>query len=86
MNEARFLRVEAVCSALSAVTTLLLIFLPDFFIAAQGFEARMARVHESAYILRSWVYLLHPFLVLTAAGFVVFLVRGRHMSQLRPSR
>ena len=42
MNEARFLRVAAVCSALSAVTTLLLIFLPDFFIAAQGFEAREA--------------------------------------------
>ena len=66
MNEARFLRVAAVCSAISSVTTLLLIFLPDFFINAQGFEARMARVHEPAYILRSWVYLLHPFLVLTA--------------------
>jgi hypothetical protein len=67
MSEVRFLRVAALCSALSAVTTLLLIFLPEFFSTTQGFEARMARVHEPAYRLRSWVYLLHPFLVLTAA-------------------
>ena len=75
MNEARFLRVAAVCSAISSVTTLLLIFLPDFFINAQGFEARMARVHEPAYILRSWVYLLHPFLVLTAGLGIMFAIR-----------
>ena len=75
MNEARFLRVAAACSALSAVTTLLLIFLPDFFIDAQGFEARMARVREPACILRSWVYLVHPFLVLTAALGILFVIR-----------
>ena len=49
MNESRFLRVAAVCSVVSAVTTLLLIFLPEFFVDAQGFEARIARVHETAY-------------------------------------
>jgi hypothetical protein len=75
MNEARFLRFAAVCSALSAITTLLLIFLPEFFASAQGFEARMARVHEPAYILRSYVYLLHPFLVFTAALGIMFALR-----------
>ena len=76
-NEARFLRVAAVCSALSSITTLLLIFLPEWFAAGQGFEARMARVHETPYILRSWVYLLHPFVVLTAALGVMFALRRK---------
>ena len=63
----RFFRIAAMASLLSAVTTLLLIFLPDLFAPATDFEARMARVHEGAYVLRSWVYLLHPFAVFTAA-------------------
>ena len=67
----------AVCSALSAVTTLMLIFLPEFFASAQGFEARMARVHETAYRLRAWAYLLHPFIVLTAALGIAFAIRQR---------
>jgi hypothetical protein len=63
----RFYRFAALCSLLSAVTTLLLIFLPELFAPAPDFAARMARIHEGAYLLRSWVYLLHPFLVFTAA-------------------
>lgn len=62
-----FYRTAAVCSWLSAVTTLLLIFLPEFYAPADTFEGRMARVQDPAYVLRSWVYLLHPFLVVTAA-------------------
>ncbi len=75
MIDARFFRVAAVCSMLSAITTLMLIFLPEFFASAQGFEARVARVHEVPYQLRSWAYLLHPFLVLTAALGVMFAIR-----------
>jgi hypothetical protein len=63
----RFFRVAAVCSLLSVFTTLLLIFLPEFFPPAPDFDARMARVHSAAYQVRAWVYLLHPFLVFTAA-------------------
>ena len=77
MNEARFLRVAAVCSVLSALTTLMLIFLPEFFASTQGFEARMARVHETAYRLRAWAYLLHPFITLTAALGIAFAIRHR---------
>jgi hypothetical protein len=64
----RFFRVAATCSMLSAVTTLLLIFLPDLFSPVQDFEGRMGRVHEAAYQLRAWVYLVHPFLAFTAAS------------------
>ena len=63
----RFYRVAAICSFLSVLTTLTLIFLPEWFLPAPDFAARMGRVHEAAYQLRAWAYLLHPFLVFTAA-------------------
>jgi hypothetical protein len=63
----RFLRFAAVCSLLSVLSTLLLIFLPELFAPSTDFTTRMARVYEGAYRLRAWVYLLHPFLVFTAA-------------------
>lgn len=62
-----FYKRAAVCSVLSAVTTLGLIFLPRFFAPVEGFEARMGRVHDPVYVLYSWVYLVHPFLTFTAA-------------------
>lgn len=46
---------------------MLLIFLPELFNEITDFEGRMNRVHEPACVLRSWVCLLHPFLVLVAA-------------------
>lgn len=70
-----FYRSAAICSALTAVTTLCLIFLPDFFQPVEGFAGRMSRVHEPAYQLRAWVYLLHPFLVLMASLAVAMRIR-----------
>jgi hypothetical protein len=70
-----FYRAAAICSMLSAVTTLLLIFLPEFFTPVEGFEGRMMRVDDAAYALRSWVYLLHPFVVLMAALGVAMRIR-----------
>jgi hypothetical protein len=71
----QFYRTAAVCSVLSAVTTLLLIFLPEFFAPGEGFEARMARVYDPAYRLRSWVYFVHPFITLMAAFAVAMRLR-----------
>jgi hypothetical protein len=73
-----FYRTAAVCSVLSAVTTLLLIFLPEFFAPTDGFAGRMQRAMDPAYVLRSWVYLLHPFLVFTAALGVAMRLRRTH--------
>ncbi len=75
--DVRFFRVAALCSLISAVTTLLLIFLPDWFADVRDFEGRMGRIHEGAYQLRAWVYLLHPFLVFTAALGLALAVGGR---------
>jgi hypothetical protein len=73
-----FYRTAAICSVLSAITTLLLIFLPDFYAPTEGFAGRMQRVTDPAYVLRSWVYLVHPFLVLTAALGVAMRLRRTH--------
>lgn len=62
-----FYRSVAVCSILSAITTLGLIFLPDLYQPVEGFEGRMRRVDDPAYALRSWVYLVHPFITFAAA-------------------
>ena len=73
-----FYRAAAVSSVLSAVTTLLLIFLPDFYAPAEGFDGRMNRVADPAYVARSWVYLIHPFLTLTAAVGVAMRIGRLH--------
>jgi hypothetical protein len=79
-----FYRTAAVCSWLSAVTTCLLIFLPEWFVPADSFDARMARVQDPVYVLRSWVYLLHPFLVVTAALGVALRLRRTAASWVLP--
>ena len=71
-----FYRSAALCSILSAVTTLGLIFLPDFYQPVEGFEGRMRRVDDPAYELRSWVYFVHPFMTFTAALAVALRIRA----------
>ena len=74
--EPSFYRSVAVCSVLSAVTTLGLIYLPEFYQPIEGFEGRMRRVADPAYVLRSWVYLVHPFLTFAAALGVALRIRA----------
>ena len=71
----RFYRIAAVCSVVSAVTTLALIFLPEWYAAGEGFESRMARVNDPAYRLRSWAYLVHPFFTWMAALAIALRIR-----------
>jgi hypothetical protein len=62
-----FYRAAAVCSFVSAVTTLGLIFLPELIPPADDFAGRMARVNDPTYRTYSWVYLIHPFFTVAAA-------------------
>jgi hypothetical protein len=71
-----FYRSVAVCSILSAVTTLGLIYLPELYRPVEGFEGRMTRVEDPAYALRSWVYLVHPFITFAAALGVALRIRA----------
>ena len=63
-----FYRVAGIASILSVGTTLMLIFLPQFFApVAEGIPGRMQRVTDPVYQLRAWAYQVHPFLVFTAS-------------------
>jgi hypothetical protein len=62
-----FYRATAVCSFISAATTLLLIFLPKFYGPVTSLELRSEIVEHPLYQLRAWAYLFHPFLVMAAA-------------------
>jgi hypothetical protein len=64
---ARFYRGAALCSFASALTTLGLIFLPQLYPPVPDFAARMALGEHPAYVLRSWVYLAHPFITFVPA-------------------
>ncbi len=66
-----FFRAVGICSVLSALTTLGLIFLPRAYPAPDGLEAEVALRLNGFYQARSLVYYVHPFLVLTAAWGVV---------------
>jgi len=71
-----FFRVAAVCSFLSAITTLGLIFLPRLYQPVASFDERMALIDNAAYLTRSWVYLVHPFI--TVAASLAVAVRQRY--------
>ncbi len=75
-----FYRAAAIASFITVLTTLLLIVLPDLYAPGEGFEARMRRVADLPYILRSWAYLVHPFLAFAAAlGVGLRLRRQAHL-------
>jgi hypothetical protein len=73
-----FFRAAAVCSFLSAITTLLLIFLPRLYPPVVSFDDRMALGANVAYLTRSWAYLVHPFITVTASLAVA--VRRRYQA------
>jgi hypothetical protein len=63
----RFFRVTAICSFISAMTTLCLIFLPRLYARPQSFEENVLLFGNNIYTLRLWVYLAHPIFVMAAA-------------------
>ena len=64
-----FYRLAGAASILSAVTTLILIFGPEFYAAVpEGIEGRMQRVADPAYQFRARTYFVHPFLVFIACA------------------
>jgi len=79
-----FYRFAAVCSFISAITTLGLIFLPGMLTPAEDFAGRMARVNDPLYQLYAWVYFVHPFLVVAAALGVAMRLRREATSLVIP--
>jgi hypothetical protein len=79
-----FYRAAAICSFVTAVTTLGLIFLPEAWAPAGDFAGRMARVNDPVYRLYSWVYFVHRFFAVTAALAVAMRLRREAASLAIP--
>jgi len=74
MKSEIFLRLAAVCSVLGAITTILLIYLPDP--VAEGFATRVLLHQNNLHMAKLWILFLHPqFNSIAALGVTVLLVR-----------
>lgn len=80
----RFYRITAICSFISAVTTLCLIFLPRLYPSPANFDENVALIHNPIYTLRLWVYLFHPVFVLAAAMGVAVRLAATRVSLVLP--
>ena len=56
--QSTLVKVAGVCSFLGAVTTALLIFLPNP--EAADFQAQAELAHNSLYLAKLWILFLHP--------------------------
>ncbi len=69
-----FLKVASVCSFFGAITTILLIYLPNP--AAQGFDTEAALHLNKLYVSKLWILFAHPqFNVIATFGIAVLLIK-----------
>jgi hypothetical protein len=74
MNFQKYLRLAAVCSVLGAITTGLLIYLPNP--AAEDFEAMVLLHQSNLHLAKLWILFLHPqFNSIAVLGITVLLLR-----------
>lgn len=67
MFSSKFFTTVAVCSVISALTTVGLIVLPKLYPTPGTVEEQVALLHNGWYVARSYIYFVHPFFVLAAA-------------------
>ena len=78
MPSARFLRFAAVCALLTTLTTLAIHLLPPLWASADTFEEQLALRHNSIYLARLWVVIVHCILVVISMYAVGVLRARRH--------
>ena len=76
MQKRRYLKVTAICSFLGAITTALLIFLPNP--QATDFESRMLLHQNSMYMTKLWILFIHPQVNLLAALGIAYLLLKKY--------
>jgi hypothetical protein len=62
----RFLRFASVCALATALTTLAIHLLPELWADADTFEEQLQLRHNSIYMARLWVVLVHCLLVVVS--------------------
>ncbi|MEM7381167.1 MAG: hypothetical protein AAF361_08200 [Bacteroidota bacterium] len=79
-NARIFLKIAAICSFLGALTTALLIFLPNP--EAPDFESRVSLFENSRYMTKLWILFLHPQLNLIASLGVAYVLLKKYTWQI----
>ena len=80
MNAAGFLKVAAICSFLGALTTALLIFLPNP--EAIDFESRTLLYQNKLYLGKLWILFVHPQVNIIASLGIAWLLFKRYPLQI----
>jgi len=62
----KFMRVASVCALVTALTTLAIHFLPELWADADTFEEQLQLRHNSIYLLRLWIVIVHCLLVVVS--------------------
>jgi len=79
-NQIAFLKVAAICSILGALTTVLLIFLPNP--AADDFESQTQLFNNSLYLTKLWILFIHPQLNIIASLGIAFIFFKKYPLQI----
>jgi len=79
-NFERFLKATALCSFLGALTTILLIFLPNP--EAADFETRASLYNNSRYLIKLWILFIHPQVNLLASLGIAYLLFKKYPLQI----
>ena len=79
-NALKFLKLAAICSFLGALTTALLIFLPNPEVT--DFDSRVQLHRNSLYLTKLWILFLHPQVNFIASLGIVYLFFRKYPLQM----
>lgn len=65
-ESARFIKFGSICALATALTTLAIHLLPELWADADTFEEQLQLRHNSIYLVRSWVVIIHCLLVVVS--------------------
>ncbi|MTI41313.1 hypothetical protein [Fulvivirga lutimaris] len=75
-----FLKISAICSVLGAITTALLIFLPNP--EASDFESRVLLYQNTLYLSKLWILFIHPQVNFIASLGIAFILFKKYPSRI----
>jgi hypothetical protein len=71
-----FVKVASICAILTALTTIVIHWLPDLWSNATTFESRVELRHNAIYMGRFWIVLVHCMLVVISTAAIPSLLNG----------
>ena len=72
-----FIKVASICAIVTALTTIAVHWLPDLWSSATTFESRVQLRHNTIYMGRLWIVLIHCVLVVISMAAIPCLLNGK---------